>query len=75
VSNASRDSNIVPRHHSQDLLLSELSEGLILEAKENLHDLVKRADRILYDLKLFGVCEVPSEMLPASIRLSSSRVL
>jgi hypothetical protein len=37
---------------SNKLLLSDLSANLILEAEENLHDLIQRAEQILDDLEL-----------------------
>jgi hypothetical protein len=41
-----------PQTRNNKLLLSDLSADLILEAKENLHDLIQRVKQILDDLEL-----------------------
>jgi hypothetical protein len=43
---------MTPQTHSRTLPLSDLSADLILEAEENLHDLIQRAEQILDDLEL-----------------------
>ena len=41
-----------PQRRSNKLLLSDLSTDLILEAEQDLHDLIQRAEQVLNDLEL-----------------------
>lgn len=43
---------MTPQKHSRASTLSDLPADLILEAKENLHDLIQRAEQILDNLEL-----------------------
>ena len=52
VNNIGTIYHMEPQTRNNKLLLSDLSADLILEAEENLHDLIQRAEQILDDLEL-----------------------